>query len=63
MRVKYLDIAKGILIMLLVFSHLNSAVNLIPTIESDYFRLVSRANRVFTIFFHACVLYHFRLLL
>lgn len=50
MRIKYLDIAKGILIMLLVFSHFTSAVRQIP-IESDYFHWVGRANRVFTIFF------------
>jgi len=49
-RIQYLDIAKGILIILLVFAHFRSAVIRIPY-ESPYFELMYGWNHVFTCFY------------
>ena len=49
-RIKYLDIAKGVLIILLVFAHFRSAVIRIPY-ESKYFEFVYGWNNIFTCFY------------
>lgn len=49
-RIKYLDIAKGVLIVLLVFAHFRSAVNRIPY-DSHYFEMVYGWNNIFTCFY------------
>lgn len=49
-RIKYLDIAKGVLIILLVFAHFRSAVNRIPY-DSQYFEMVYGWNNIFTCFY------------
>lgn len=49
-RVAYFDVAKGILILLLVFAHFRSAVARVP-FESEYFSWVYVWNRIFTCFY------------
>ncbi len=49
-RIKYFDIAKGILIILLVFAHFRSAVARMP-FESPYFEYVYGWNNIFTCFY------------
>lgn len=50
MRITYLDVAKGILIILLVFAHFESAINRLPYV-SPYFTLVYGWNNIFTCFY------------
>ncbi len=49
-RIRYFDVAKGILIILLVFAHFKSAVIRIPY-ESPYFEYVYGWNNIFTCFY------------
>lgn len=49
-RIRYFDIAKGILIILLVFAHFRSAVGRL-TYESPYFEYVYGWNNIFTCFY------------
>lgn len=49
-RIRYFDIAKGILIILLVFAHFRSAVIRLP-FESPYFEYVYGWNSIFTCFY------------
>lgn len=49
-RIVYFDVAKGILILLLVFAHFRSAINRVP-FESDYFSWVYGWNNIFTCFY------------
>jgi fucose 4-O-acetylase-like acetyltransferase len=49
-RIVYLDVAKGILILLLVFAHFRSAIARVP-FESDYFSWVYEWNNIFTCFY------------
>lgn len=49
-RIRYFDIAKGILIILLVFAHFRSAVIRMPY-ESPYFEYVYGWNNIFTCFY------------
>lgn len=49
-RIRYFDIAKGILIILLVFAHFRSAVARMPY-ESPYFEYVYGWNNIFTCFY------------
>ena len=49
-RIAYLDIVKGILIILLVFAHFRSAVNRMP-FNSPYFSMVYGWNSIFTCFY------------
>lgn len=49
-RIRYFDVAKGILIILLVFAHFRSAVARMPY-ESPYFEWVYGWNNIFTCFY------------
>lgn len=49
-RIRYFDIAKGVLIILLVFAHFRSAVIRLPY-ESPYFEYVYGWNNIFTCFY------------
>lgn len=49
-RIKYLDIAKGVLIILLVFAHFRSALYR-TNFENDYFVYVYEWNSIFTCFY------------
>lgn len=49
-RIAYFDIAKGILILLLVFAHFWSAVHRAP-FESPYFKYIYGWNNIFTCFY------------
>ncbi len=49
-RISYFDIAKGVLILLLVFAHFRSAVIRIPY-DSPYFEMVYGWNHIFTCFY------------
>ncbi len=49
-RIKYIDISKGILIILLVFAHFRSVVNRMPY-DSSYFEYVYSWNYIFTSFY------------
>lgn len=49
-RIRYFDIAKGILIILLVFAHFRSAIARMP-FESPYFEYVYGWNNIFTCFY------------
>lgn len=49
-RIIYLDIAKGVLIVLLVFAHFRSALNK-TDFENDYFKYVYGWNSIFTCFY------------
>lgn len=49
-RIRYFDVAKGILIILLVFAHFRSAVNRLPY-DSPYFEYVYGWNNIFTCFY------------
>lgn len=49
-RIKYIDIAKGILIILLVFAHFRSVVHRMPY-DSPYFEYVYGWNYIFTSFY------------
>lgn len=49
-RIKYLDIAKGILIIMLVFAHFRTGVNK-ADFEDDHFKYVYGWNSIFTCFY------------
>lgn len=49
-RIHYLDITKGVLIMLLVFAHFRSALNR-TNFENEYFKYVYGWNSIFTCFY------------
>lgn len=49
-RIRYFDIAKGILIILVVFAHFRSAVARLPY-DSPYFDFVYGWNNIFTCFY------------
>ena len=49
-RIRYFDLAKGILIILLVFAHFRSAVIRLP-FDSPYFGYVYGWNNIFTCFY------------
>ncbi len=54
-RIYYFDIAKGILILLLMFSHFGSATRRIG-VENDYFGLILRWQPYYACFFMQCFL-------
>ena len=49
-RINYLDITKGVLIILLVFAHFRTGVNR-TSFENDYFKYVYGWNSIFTCFY------------